>query len=304
MAPICLFVYNRPQETSLLLDSLINCVECKDSDLIVFGDGPKTDEDKVNVDKVHSLFYKIKGFKSVTLHFRDENQGLAQSVIQGINAVFESYDSVIVLEDDLIVSKDFLSFMNDSLATYHSRADIWSISGYTPSIEIPSDYSEDTFLVQRPQCWGWATWKDRWMQVDWDARDASVLKDRKQRRSFNLGGNDLSRTMAIWEKGYLDAWAIRWVFSAWIKHSWTLNPVHSKIKNVGFSNAATHRGWNDKRHYVEISSKIITLNPEIQPDQRIIDAFKAHHDLGLVSRVGYFLRLHNLGYKQIKRLFR
>ena len=40
--------------------------------------------------------------------------GLASSIINGVSKVIKTYDSVIVLEDDLITSA-FLNFMNQAL---------------------------------------------------------------------------------------------------------------------------------------------------------------------------------------------
>lgn len=303
-APICLFVYNRPQETSRLLQSLSSCAEAPDSELYVFSDGAKTDKDKACVDAVRKLFLHLDGFKRVIVKEQEHNQGLANSVINGVTELLTHNDSVIVLEDDLEVSSDFLSFMNEALTTYRGRKDIWSISGYTPQIDIPSDYHSDIFLVQRPQCWGWATWRDRWQLVDWRVSQSKILRDRNCRNDFNQGGNDLSRTLAIWQKGRIDAWAIRWVFAAWLHHTWTVNPVCSKVKNSGFADNATHAGWHDQRHAVELNNTPVQCDIGVQPDARICQSFKQHHDLGPISRIGYFLRLHNLGYKQLKRLLK
>lgn len=300
MTPIVLFVYNRPQETQRLLDTLLACPEAQESKLFVFSDGARHKSDLEKVEQVRALFNGIEGFKSITVYPCEVNKGLSKSVIQGVSHILEQYPHCIVLEDDLIVSKDFLSFMNHALVEYQDRKDIFSISGYTPPIHIPDDYAHDVFLVQRPQCWGWATWNDRWNTVDWDAKDATLLRKRKYRRSFDMGGNDLSRTMSIWQHGGFDVWAIRWVFACWRQQAWTVNPIVSKTSNGGLFDKATHGGWNDHRHDVSLSDRHIVIEQDIQPDNRICLEFKKHHDLGPISRLGYFMRRHNLGYKQVK----
>lgn len=302
MSPIVLFVYNRAAETSRLLNSLLQCPEAKESDLFVFSDGAKSAEGEGKVAEVRALFDGLEGLKSVSLFAQEKNKGLSKSVIDGVSEILSRYESAIILEDDLVLSPRFLTFMNEALETYRERKDIWSISGYTPAIEIPSDYSSDVFLVQRPQCWGWATWADRWNLIDWEAKQSSILKSRAQRKSFNLGGNDLYRTLDIWRHGRMDVWAIRWVFAAWLQHSWTVNPTLSLVQNGGLAEKATHGGWNDERHKVEISEKAVVLDPNIQPDARICSAFKKHHDLGLISKIGYFMRRQNLGYSFVKKI--
>ena len=303
-APICLFVYNRPDETARLLNSLRQCPESAASTLYVFSDGPKTDADRVKVEQVREYISTIEGFYKTIVIPREDNAGLATSVIQGVSTILDEYDSVIVLEDDLEMAPDFLSFMNSAIDTYKDRHDIWSISGYTPDIPIPCDYPYDVFLIQRPQCWGWATWRDRWRLIDWDSKQSSILKNREQRKSFNQGGNDLYRTLDMWQHGRIDSWAIRWAFAAWLQHAWTINPIHSKIRNTGFSQSATHQGWHDHRHFVDIDNPQNTHSQfvaDIQADPRICKSFKQHHDLGIISSIGYFMRRYGLGYHLVKR---
>ena len=45
MSPICLFVYKRFDTTRLMLESLMNCPECSDSDLYVFMDAARSEKD-------------------------------------------------------------------------------------------------------------------------------------------------------------------------------------------------------------------------------------------------------------------
>lgn len=301
-APICIFVYNRPAETERMLSSLAMCPEAKESWLYIFSDGAKGETDIEPVNKVRNICSNENRFSEVKLFSSKSNKGLSRSIIDGVSKVLEEYDSVIVLEDDLMVSVDFLSFINNALRIYKSRSDIWSISGYTPNISIPQNYTSDIFLVQRPQCWGWATWCNRWNTVDWSTKAFPLLKDRTLRLDFNKGGNDLYRTLDMQQQGIMDVWAIRWVFSAWLQHTWTINPRYSKVCNMGFTNTATHRGWHDKRHAVEISDHPIMLDYNIQPSEDIIKAFKSHHDLNFISKIGYFLRRYNMGYEFLKQI--
>lgn len=66
--------------------------------------------------------------------------------------------------------------MNKALNLYKSRKDIWSISGYTPNIEIQREYKDEVYLIKRGASWGWATWKDRWKLNDWDVNDYVEFK--------------------------------------------------------------------------------------------------------------------------------
>ncbi len=301
MTPIVLFAYNRPKHTQQLLHSLLRNKEAAESELYIFIDGAKRDEDCEKVQAVRAIAEHIEGFKTVHITAQEKNKGLAASVIAGVSQVLQEYPSVIVLEDDLTVSKDFLSFMNDALAMYRDRQDIWSISGYTPALSLPETYRHDTFLVPRPQCWGWATWQDRWHGIDWEVKDFERMKSREERNLFNRGGNDLYRTLDMERHGRIESWAIRWCYAAFLQQAYTLNPIVSKVQNSGMADSDSHAGWHDHRHHVELSSKAIQLEYDLQPNKEIINLFKRHHDLGLISRIGYFMRRYNLGYHFVKK---
>ncbi len=301
MAPIVIFAYNRPDHTQRLLVSLLHNPEAADAELYIFIDGTKRDSDREKVHAVKQLAQQVEGFKAVHITAQPTNKGLAASVIDGVSLVLQEHPEVIVLEDDLIVSDDFLHFMNEALDTFRHRRDIWSISGYTPALAIPQDYRHDTFLVPRPQCWGWATWQDRWVTIDWEVKEFARMQDREQRNLFNRGGNDLYRTLDMERHSRIESWAVRWCYAAFLQQAYTLNPVVSKVKNSGMADSDSHAGWHDQRHDVKLSTKPILLEPDLQPDATMMALFKQHHDLGLVSRIGYFMRRHGLGYHFAKK---
>lgn len=303
MSPIIIFAYSRPEATRRLVDSLLLCPETKESELYVFVDGLKGDNDAQKVQATQSIFEKLEGFKSKHLFFSPINKGLATSVIDGVSQVLAIHDRVIVLEDDLLVAPDFLSFMNQSLDIYQNRNDIWSISGYTPQLDIiPVDNVLSTFLVPRAQSWGYATWKDRWSKVDWSVTQFSIFKNRQKRDAFNLGGNDLYRSLDMQVHGKIESWAIRFAFAGFMENAWTVNPMGSKVKIQQAPSTTRHKGWHDSRHDVDLCFDSIKINPDVQPDEKWIQAFKHHHDLGWISKAGYFMRRHNLGYHFIKNL--
>ena len=118
LSPIILFVYNRPEHTKQTVESLLQCKLANESVLYIFSDAPKTDEQKSKVDQVRKYIHCINGFKEIIIEESSVNKGLANSVIYGVSKIFESHESVIVLEDDLIFSSKFLEFMNEALKKY------------------------------------------------------------------------------------------------------------------------------------------------------------------------------------------
>lgn len=304
MSPICLFVYKRYDTTKLMLESLLACPECADSELYVFMDEARNDSEADDVEKVRALFDNLQGFKTIHPYPARMNKGMARSVIDGVTTVLEKHESIIVLEDDLVVAPDFLTFMNTALEAYRDRSDIWSISGYTPNLKEIEQYDKNgMFLVPRAQCWGWATWNDRWETVDWEVSDFNYLaRNKKRRKAFDMGGNDLFRTLEMEHRERIESWAVRWAYAASKQKMWTVNPMLSKVQNIGLKSSTSHVGWHDERHNVELLGNKTIIDPNIQPDEKLVQAFKKHHDLGIISKIGYFMRLHNLGYDFIKKI--
>ena len=130
LAPVVLFVYNRPNHTKLTVESLLKNRYADQSDLFIFADGPKEGEADSEIRKVREYVQTISGFRSITITERRQNLGLANSTIKGVTEVVNEYAKVIVLEDDLEVSPDFLRFMNEALKQYANADQVIQISGH------------------------------------------------------------------------------------------------------------------------------------------------------------------------------
>lgn len=206
LAPVVVFVYNRLEHTKNLLQSLEQCRLVTNTELFIFADAPAHKaHSRKKVEAVWEYLeqYNTKShFKRVSIVKAKQHKGLAQSVISGISEIIVKYKNVIVLEDDLMVSRDFLEYMNKALAYYKKDKKIWSISGYTPPIPILRQYTQDVFMGYRGHSWGYATWLDRWKQVDWEVKDFKLFQyNIFARNRFNRGGNDLSTMLCIQMRG-------------------------------------------------------------------------------------------------------
>ena len=237
-APVALFVYNRPESTIRCVNSLKSSPIAKFTDLHIFSDNARIDSDVEKVALVRDFIKRVDGFASVSIHLQETNIGLAGSLISGTTAVIQQYGRVIVVEDDLVVSVNFLEFMNRALEFYEGDENILSVSGYS-GIELnPSD---GVYFSLRASSWGWATWRDRWMAVDWAAPEAeSDLASRQFRRNFSRGGADLPRMLQSWVDGRIDSWAIRFVYHQAKRGLVSVVPNVSKVINKGFGDSATH----------------------------------------------------------------
>ena len=168
-APIIIFVYNRADHFTQVYNALSACKEAKGSDLFVFSDGAKNESGKEKVNEVRKAVAAIKDagdFKSVTVTESHINKGLAASVIAGVTEIINKYGKVIVVEDDCVVSPYFLKYINNALEFYKDNKKIGCVSGYTPMIKFPANYTDDVFTAYRSCSCTWACWADRWQGID------------------------------------------------------------------------------------------------------------------------------------------
>ena len=231
-APIVLFVYNRLEHTKKTVEALRSNYLSDKSNLFIYSDGPKSDLDISSVAELRSYIRSISGFKKVTLVERPKNLGLSKSIILGVSEVCQNSGKVIVLEDDMITSSFFLEFMNEALSKFESDERVWSINGYTYPIEA-KDLNE-TFFWRVADCWGWATWEDRWKYFEKNPKKLISDFTSKDILKFNIDGSlDLWDQVLKNNKGQLDTWAVFWYAAAFKRGALSLNPSVSLVKNIG-----------------------------------------------------------------------
>lgn len=279
LAPIALFVFNRPEHTRQTLAHLAACQQATASELFIFSDGPRTADDEGAIAEVRALCTQQEGFAAKHLVYHPDNMGLAQNILSGVSQLMEAYGRVIVLEDDLITAPGFLAYMNAALDFYESRQEVFSISGYNhpPSLmPIPPDYHADVFYNYRNSSWGWASWQDRWEQVDWEMRDyPAFARSRIQQRAFNRGGEDLSDILKAQMAGRLNSWAIRFSFAHFRHDALSVYPVRSLVQNIGHDGSGTHSLIEDRyRNDLSKCPSQYHFPANIWVDPRIMAAFR------------------------------
>lgn len=295
LAPIILFVYNRPEHTKKTLESLKINELASDSLLFIFSDGSKNENDKKSVDEVRKYVSTISGFKGINIILRENNLGLADSVISGVTEVIEKYGKAIVLEDDIVTSKYFLKFMNEALNFYEADKKIYSISGYNFPIKIPESYQHQIYISPRPSSWGWATWKDRWGKAIWNPEQVFDIVNRKLLNQFlDNSGKDLSPMLLKTLKGKINSWAVKWVFTHIYCQTYSLFPVKSLTKNIGADATGTNFIRSTNKYNVELETdfKQFDFSNDLKLNKDIIEQIKRIVKPGTISYLKY--RLFNI----------
>ncbi|MCX8759118.1 glycosyltransferase [Vibrio parahaemolyticus] len=287
LAPIILFVYNRKDHTQQTIQALQKNKLAEQSDLIIYSDGPKSANAISQVQEVRDYLKTINGFKSVKLIERDENWGLAENIIDGVSEIVNQYGKVIVMEDDIVTSPTYLLFMNQSLDLYENEKKIWHISGW--NYPLADGCNTDAFFWRVMNCWGWATWNDRWQYFNKDPQKLiDKWKDEDIHR-FNVDGtHDFWSQVLNNQSGKLNTWAIFWYATIFTNNGLCLNPYQSYVKNIGNDGTGENCGKVDI-YSKEINSSEIKRWPNrvLEDDDCVkqIKIFFKNSQIGFVSRV-------------------
>ena len=238
-APVALFVYRRLEHTIATIRALQSNELATITRLYVFSDGARTEADRDAVAAVRSSLRDIGGFERVVVRERDENLGLARSIIAGVSEVVERHGSVIVLEDDMVTSRAFLAYMNDGLALYAEQPRVASIHGYMYPVDATLP---ETFFLKGTDCWGWATWSRAWRLFEPDPQVLlRQLQSRGLQHGFDLdGAYPYVGMLRDYAEGRNDSWAIRWHASAYVADMLTLFSRRSLVSNIGLDASGVH----------------------------------------------------------------
>ena len=273
LAPIALFVYNRPQHTERTIKFLKQNELAADSRLFIFSDGAKGTADEDKVAEVREFIKNIDGFKSVEIIESKTNMGLANSVIAVVNKLTSTYGQVIVFEDDLISSPYTLTYFNEALNRYRDEEKVMHIGAYMYALK--DDTLPESFFYRAATSWGWATWARAWQNFEPNIDTLLGQFDSKKRNAFSI-----ENTMNFWKQmegfksGKNNSWAIRWYASIFLKGGLTLNPSQSLVNNIGHDGTGIHSGMSDIYNVIINPQPIAAFPTVVKENQKAYQAIK------------------------------
>jgi len=286
-APILLFTHTRLKHTRQTVEAL-QCNELsKSSDLIIYSDGARTDEEVVRVNSVRNYISTLTGFRSITIYHRPKNFGLARSIKEGVTTTLHFHDRVIVLEDDMVTSPHFLTYMNEALDLFFDDPRVASVHGYVYPVRQTLPIA---FFLPGADCWGWATWRRAWNVFNPDGRYLlSELKRRNLIQAFDFNNTFFySKMLQAQIEGKNDSWAILWHASVFLEGMLTLYPGCSLVKNIGIDGSGIHCHHSDL-YDVHLNTAPIDLTQiPVEPSVAALSAFEgffARSRLGFPRKV-------------------
>jgi hypothetical protein len=250
LAPVILFVYNRPWHTSQTLNALVKNDLAEVSTLYIMADGPKpgaSAEELQQIRFTREVIRSYSGFREIVIKTWDENRGCSGSVIAGVTEIMDRYGRAIVVEDDILTGRGFLKYMNEALNLYGENGEVACIHGF--NFPISRSGLKPTFFLRGADCWGWAAWKRSWDLLNQDSAFLlSELKRRKLEHEFNQeGAYNFMDLLVKQVEGRIDSWDIRFHASVFLHGKLTLYPTRSLVRNIGLDGSGIHCGTAAKR---------------------------------------------------------
>jgi hypothetical protein len=296
-APIVVFGYNRLDKLITVVESLKINPESKDSDIWFFIDGPKNENDRIIQESIHEYVANIKGFRHQTLITHKQNKGLSKSIEEGVSKVLKLYTSIIVIEDDIKVSKYFLQYLNSGLRLYSKDKKVASIHGYTYPT---NDKLPETFFIKGADCWGWGTWRRSWEKYNRDGNELLIkIRKAKDRDKFDFNGHGgYLKMLTNQVRGENDSWAIKWYASMFLSDMYTLYPGKTLVKNIGLDGTGTHKEMLEDTHDFN-PNQAINVHKIVVEDSEIgrkafLRYFRSKNSFQFYKSLKTYLKFRNL----------
>lgn len=302
--PVVLIAFLRADVLKHTLLRLAQCDDVLERDIYVYLSCPRNLEEKKRTDAVLSLVEQIRDERlpNIIIIQRDKNEGAGLNIRYAVSETLK-HDAgrAIIIEDDVLVSRTFLRYMDEALDLYERDSRIWCINGYkSPYLRVPASVRDDVFLSPINMAWGWGTWKNRWEKVDFEMRDWKAFKSNPAKMArLETSGQGLAYMIQAQLEGRIDTWDVNCVFNM-VNHSlWAVQPRLSLTKNIGFHTVGSVHcaGSNlvlERQRYYDFMPKLIKDIP--LPPRELYVKFKyAVMDFRPVGRL--YRRLLSIVYR-------
>lgn len=279
---VLMLVFNRPEPTARVFDAIRKAQPPR---LYVAADGPRPGRagEAKKVARVREIVTAVDWPCQVKTLFRSKNLGCQFGPRGGIDWFFKHEDFGIIIEDDCLPSQSFFWYCEDLLTRYRDDESIMAVSGTNISNEL--NFDGDYFFSKYPLMWGWASWRRAWAKYDPDLANWEKIKKRNWLRSLDLGGSPFVLT---WERIFNQTvllgnaatwWDFQWIYTCWINNGLTISPCKNLVKNIGFSEEATHTFSEDRfrSNLTQLELRFPLTHPISRRINRDFDIFITRH---------------------------
>ncbi len=245
---ICILAHNRLAHLKKTLKSVIKYKNKKDK-IYIFLDVHSNKDLKKKIlssKNVQKYLANIRSNKILVLK-TNNNIGPKKNWYRAYNYMFSIYKKVIILEDDIVIKKNFLTFMQYYLNRYEKNSKIMSITGYSSYVELPRNYNYDCYLSNRSMSWSKATWKRVWIKFKKIKQDhGKIINNKKNIELLSSAGDDLVRTIKLDFLGFVNSFQVWWIWNIVKNNGLCINPLEDLVENIGFDGSGFHINKREK----------------------------------------------------------
>jgi hypothetical protein len=298
--PVLFLIFRRKDVALKALESIR---DYKPEQLYIAADGPRIEregEAELCEQTRKAVLEAIDWDCEIKTLFRTENLGCANAIYEAISWFFETEEFGVIIEDDVVIHRDFYRLCEQLLPQYENEKQIMLISAYnpTPDMQRPNQliFSNQGYI------WGWATWQRAWAKMDmamskWPQYSIFLLI-----KEFGLFQGIFY--LHYWSSTYknistLNSWAIRWDFAITSNNGLCLYSNANLSKNIGI-------GIENGTHYSKNDTDIFMHLPlgGIQFPVKLPDDIKANRKKVMADRKEFFrIRMHGLK-KKLKQFLK
>lgn len=276
--PILVLAFNRADHVTEAMKAIR---EYKPERLYLECDGPrahKQGERKAVEATRKAMLDAVDWPCEVKTLFREENLGCANAVYGAITWFFDQEEYGAIVEDDMVIGKDYFLLCEDLLPRYANEERIMTIQAMNKSHR--ADINNTYVYSWRGGCWGWASWRRAWAKMDMSMSALPSLSKWKIMKKFGfLPGLDLMRNYWAGYK-HLDtfsSWAYRWSLSIQANDGLSIVPGVNLAKNIGTDGGA-HYDKNDEDPYKNLPIGHLEW-PLIYNDSFLVDRKQNKYDI-------------------------
>lgn len=223
--------------------------------------------------------------------FRDEPVDMYTSLKGAIDWVFQNEEKAIILEEDCVASPAFFDFAEKMLNKYESDKRIWIISGDN-YVEGYNPHNTDYHFSKNTIIYGWASWRNRWNQIDWSHShnlewidngviDAAFNTD--EQRNFHK--KRLRRTHDFIER--TKCWDTMFFYTILQEGGLCIMPAHNLVHNIGqtgghsnaFLDYVQYKGVTYKNKEYDIVNEPKYVVPDVLIDNKLFQVFWKRNSL-------------------------
>lgn len=305
-APVVFIFFRRPDTTERVFARIRQASPHR---LYLVSDGPRNKEERASVDACREIVEAVDWPCEVVRDYSNENLGLKQRVITGLDGVFALEERAIILEDDCLPSFSFFRYCDELLDRYDDDSRLGLLTGNrfhsARTSEYSYDFSHDSLI------WGWATWSRVWQQFREDLPlIESGLDDQEIRRLARTFSSSIKKTQFLTQLNSIsatksDTWALYFATFVRLQSLLVAVPEVNLVRNIGFGGISTHTKFEafdvdvkecelalPLRHPIQLENNPSIERLETRAKLHKWVSFPIFHPLEFIARVTRYLKLN------------